>query len=164
MADPHTCTVSVVNLILAVVLFTESHFFQLSSEMVGGAAIEVPVGVHSIRRGGGRSRTFLVLGKGDVEAAAALDGGVVWLLANLANTLREIVASSIAVATTSIAAAIWWVLGGLLRRVSEACEFRVGSSLSEALSSLAAASGCLCQSALTPSTRKKVLTGVGRVG
>ena len=48
VADAHTCTIGGVNLILVVVLFTESHLFQLSSEMVGGAAVEVPVGVDAV--------------------------------------------------------------------------------------------------------------------
>ena len=105
MTNFHTFSVCSVNLIVAVVLVVDGQLVELVGEVIGGASVQIPVGIYSIGRGCGRSDALLVLGVGDVEAPVAFEGGVIRPLVDLANDLRKVIGSSVvvAVATASIA-------------------------------------------------------------
>ena len=80
-----SCTIGSVNLILAVVLLTEGRLLELSSDVIGGAVVEVPVGVDavgSIRR---RSNLVIILSVVLVfiVAVPVVPGGVAWFATDL---------------------------------------------------------------------------------
>ena len=92
-------------MILAVVLFMESHFFQLSNEMVGGAAVEVPVGVDAVGAIG-CPRNLLILGRFFIllVAVPAVPCGVAWLATDLA--ARDVRSSSWAASAATLVAVV----------------------------------------------------------
>ena len=62
--DPHTCTTSSVDLVLAAVFFPHGHLLKFAGDVFGGATVDVPVGVDAI--GAVRSSSHLVLVLGGV--------------------------------------------------------------------------------------------------
>ena len=60
MTDPHTCPTCGVDLVLAGVLLTEGYFLKFTREMVGGAAVEVPVCVDAVGTISSGSHLFLI--------------------------------------------------------------------------------------------------------
>ena len=101
MTNFHTLSVCSVNLIVDVVLVVDGQLVEFAGDVIGGASVQIPVGIYSIGRGCGRSGALLVLGVGDVEAPVAFEGGVIRPLADLADDLRKIIGSSVAVAVVA---------------------------------------------------------------
>ena len=101
VTDLHTFTTSCVDLVLAAVFLFHGHLLELVGDVVGGAAVDVPVGVDAV--GVGHGARTLLLGECDVEAPVALYGVVVRLLADLAEHFRELISSPASLATPTVA-------------------------------------------------------------
>src|SRR4051812_30198431 len=59
VTDLHTFTTSCVDLVLAAVFLLHGHLLELIGDVVGGAAVDIPVGVDAV--GAIRSRRHLVI-------------------------------------------------------------------------------------------------------
>ena len=106
MTNFHTFSVCSVDLIVVVVLVVDGQLVELAGDVIGGASVQIPAGIYYIGRGCGRSDALLVLGVGDVEAPVAFEGGVIRSLADLADDLRKIIGSSVAVAVAAASIAM----------------------------------------------------------
>src|SRR4051812_47284652 len=83
MLDVHTCAIGRVDLIMAIVPLLHGELIQLTSDVVGGARVTIPVGVDTVVVDdvGLAILLFVVL----VEAVPALSCLVALLAANLAD-------------------------------------------------------------------------------
>lgn len=101
MSNFHTCSVGHVHLVMAVVSLPHGELVELSGDVICGACVNVPIGVDAVG-GVGHGAHTLLLGECDVEAPVALYGGVVRLLADLAEHLRELISSAASLATPTV--------------------------------------------------------------
>ena len=60
ISNLHTCPISRMHLLIAMVLVPHGQALQFASDVISGACVHIPIRIHSIRVGcGGRRRTLL---------------------------------------------------------------------------------------------------------
>lgn len=107
MIDIHTCATSIVDLIIAGVFVLHHELLHLSSDVVGGAAVDVPVRVDAVGVHCSSVGVLLFTGERGIKPLPALGDDVADLAAELARRLGLAVITTApeAAATSRVAAA-----------------------------------------------------------
>jgi hypothetical protein len=107
MTNAHTLSIGRVDLLTALVLLSHGELVELTGDVVGGAGVAIPIGVHAIGHGIGTLFFllffFIVVG----VAVPTLPGFMAWLATNLACDEVAVIAAfaTTAASTRCIAAA-----------------------------------------------------------